>query len=140
MLIRQEPNQEMGRSVRRARKQQRRALRQVRRHMSATNRQYRKATRVERGQDFASTNNATIGSALSGLISKAGDVGSFFATGGASAATMGAAAQAPVVADDLLLPDALTNRRPRWVIPTAVGGGVLMIGGVLLLTAKRSER
>lgn len=142
-----------GRSLRKARKRQRKALRQARRQnrkeMKVTNRMYRKSTRVERGTDFASKNNSKIGDMLVGVVDTAANaVASYLAPqtampdgmAGTHLIYMGSTADAEEAAldaeelDDELdeLEDEETEEEeapavPRWVVPAAIGGVVLLL-------------
>lgn len=140
----------MAGKVRRARRRQRKALRQMRKQQKVTNRMYRKNTRVERGTDFAATNNAKIGDMVTGLVDKAGSMLQSYLSPQSSMPGMSGtrliynmgssveAAQAAVAAHQADVADSLgiapeeeeeeaAPAVPPWAIPAAIGGVVLLL-------------
>lgn len=106
--------------VGRARKQQRKTLRSLRKTQRVTNNQYRKNTRTERGLDFASQNNAKFGDMIAGVVDRAGAAFSAWATGGTSvvAEAMNGTVDEPAPI-------------PPWVAPAALLGAVAALGYML---------
>lgn len=115
---RRDPAQMKG-PVRRARRQQRKALKSLRKTSKSTNKQYRKNTRTERGLDFASQNNAKFGDMIAGAVDKLGSAAAAWATGGTS-----------VVGEAMAGPSESQNP-PAWVGPAVLIGAVAALGYML---------
>lgn len=130
--------------VKRARRRQRKALRNIRKTVRKTNNQYRKNTRAERGTDFAATNNSKIGDMVTGLVDTAANaVSSYFApqtsvpgmSGMRAAVASNSVSLAQQAASAAVIPEYAEkldrheeeSAAPPWLAPAMVGGAALLV-------------